>query len=140
MKRVKQFAIPALICLVAGNLSAASGNNSLAVLPETLENGLAPEAMTDLEEADPVNPVAIGHVAQPALHTAALESDLFRSVRLEDALASWTNLVDTPMSQGQLVKVTHGALEAYDLPHFRKSPGEKLTKLSLVNAKGSPVE
>ncbi len=92
------------------------------------------------EDPDPVNLVAVGHVAQPALHAAALESDLFRSVRLEKALVSWSNLVSTPVTQGQLVNVIHGALEVYDLPRLRKRLGDKLTHLSLVTAKGNSVE
>jgi len=63
-----------------------------------------------------VDLVAVGVVGPPALHAAALESQLFDTVKLTRSLPSWSDLVRHPAAPGQLVNTVHGALRAYDLP------------------------
>jgi dienelactone hydrolase len=63
-----------------------------------------------------VDLVASGVAGPPALHAAALESQLFDTVKLARSLASWSDLVRHPFAPGQLVNTVHGALRAYDLP------------------------
>jgi hypothetical protein len=63
-----------------------------------------------------VDLVAVGVAGPPALHAAALESQLFDTVRLVRSLPSWSELVRHPAAPGQLVNTVHGALRAYDLP------------------------
>jgi dienelactone hydrolase len=58
----------------------------------------------------------LGETGPPALHAAALQSQLFASVRLVRSLPSWSDLVRHPAAPGQLVNCVHGALRAYDLP------------------------
>ncbi len=75
----------------------------------------------------PVSLIAIGHVVGiPALHAAALEPELFDSVKLIRSLASWSNVVEMGKSQDQLVNTVHGALTVYDLPNLAETLGDKL--------------
>ena len=87
----------------------------------------------------PISLIAIGHVAIPALHTAALEPQLFDSVRLKHPLVSWSNVVQMGKSQDQLVNTVHGALTVYDLPNLAETLGDKLTIEEPLNALGKLV-
>ena len=71
--------------------------------------------------------VAVGSVGVPAVHAAALESDLFAAVTLKRALGSWVEVIGTrPPSQAYLAGVVNGALRVYDLPDLAGVLGEKL--------------
>jgi len=67
--------------------------------------------------------VAIGEAAIPALHAAALDPDRFASVRLENMIRSWTEIVSTPENLNQAASVVHGALAHYDLPDLIELAG-----------------
>src|SRR5262249_42957705 len=54
-----------------------------------------------------VDLVAVGVAGPPALHAAALESQLFDSVKLVRSLPSWSDLVRHPAAPGQLVNTVH---------------------------------
>ena len=71
--------------------------------------------------------VAVGYLGSSALHAAALEPDLFSSVRLVRPLVSWANVVELGYSKNKLVNTVHGALTVYDLPDLARVVGEKLT-------------
>ena len=71
--------------------------------------------------------VAVGNVGVPALHAAALEPDLFASVKLVRTLKSWSNVVHSQMTHNQLTNAVHGALQTYDLPDLVDTLGTKLT-------------
>ncbi|MBW8040551.1 MAG: hypothetical protein FVQ85_11175 [Planctomycetes bacterium] len=92
------------------------------------------------KQPGPISLVAIGHVGIPALHAAALEPDLFDSVKLIRTLASWSNVVGMGKSQDQLVNTVHGALTAYDLPNLAAALGDKLTIEEPLNALGKPIK
>ena len=84
-----------------------------------------------------VHLIAIGEAGPPALHAAALEPDLFGSVRLERALTSWSNVVRTPVARNQLINAVHGALRSYDLPDLLSVlPADKVTVLHPLDAAG----
>lgn len=83
-----------------------------------------------------VDLVAVGHVCVPALHAAALEPELFGSVRLVGGLVSWADVVERGQSRGQLANVVHGALAEYDLPDLVNNLGDRLTVEKPVNALG----
>jgi dienelactone hydrolase len=86
----------------------------------------------------PVHLVAQGEAAVPALHAAALAPDLFASVRIEECIESWSNVVTEPMTKNQLVNTVHGALQYYDLPDLvRAIPREKLTIVNPVHPDGT---
>lgn len=68
------------------------------------------------EKPNRVHLIAVGQVGPPALHAAALEPQLFASLRLEETLVSWSRLVNAPAAKNQLVNVVHAALRVYDLP------------------------
>jgi dienelactone hydrolase len=85
-----------------------------------------------------VNLVAVGNIGVPALHAAALEADLFKSVTLKKTLVSWSDVVNTPVSERQLINTVHGALRVYDLPNLVDILGDKLTIIEPVNAKNLP--
>lgn len=61
-----------------------------------------------------VHLVGIGEAAIPALHAAALEPDLFRTITLQNRLGSWEELVAAE-SRDQAVNIVHGALLQYDI-------------------------
>lgn len=70
---------------------------------------------------------AFGNVGVPALHAAALEPDLFASVRLVGMLRSWSEVVQTWPTHNQLINAVHGALTLYDLPDLEQTLGAELT-------------
>jgi dienelactone hydrolase len=77
-----------------------------------------------------VNLISIGDVGVPALHAAALESDLFKSVEISRSLTSWSSVINTPMNKNQLANTVHGALKIYDLPDLAATLGKKLSNRS----------
>jgi len=83
----------------------------VARLASTYETGSVPRG---------VRLVAKGECAIPALHAAALEPDRFASVAIED-VPTWSQLLRTPQAKGQLERVVHGVLGAYDLDDLRAS-------------------
>ena len=87
----------------------------------------------------PVSLVAVGHVCAPALHAAALESQLFDSVSLVRGLTSWSNIIELGRSRNQLVNAVHGALAVYDLPDLARALGNRLTIEKPLNALGEPA-
>jgi cephalosporin-C deacetylase-like acetyl esterase len=92
------------------------------------------------QQDGPVDLVAAGHVCVPALHAAALEPDLFGSVKLIKGLGSWSDIIESGLSVNQLVNAVHGALKIYDLPNLTKTLGDKLTIEQPLNALGKPAD
>jgi dienelactone hydrolase len=88
----------------------------------------------------PVDLIAVGHVCVPALHAAALEPQLFGSVKLVRGLASWSNVIELAQSRNQLVNTVHGALTTYDLPDLVRTLGDRVTIEQPLNALGEPME
>ena len=91
------------------------------------------------QEDGRVDLVAVGHVSVPALHAAALESDIFGSIKLVRGLVSWSNVIELGRCQNQLVNTVHGALTVYDLPDLVTILGAKLTIEEPLNALGEPI-
>ncbi len=91
------------------------------------------------QQDGPVDLVAVGHVSVPALHAAALEPDLFGSVKLRRGLVSWSNVIESGRSKNQLVNTVHGALTVYDLSDLAATLGGKLTIEEPLNALGEPI-
>lgn len=87
----------------------------------------------------PVDLIAVGHVGVPALHAAALEPDIFGSIKLVQPLASWSNIIQLGQSRNQLINVVHGALKVYDLPDLAATLGAKLIIEQPLNALGEPA-
>jgi dienelactone hydrolase len=83
-----------------------------------------------------VDLVAVGHVGVPALHAAAIEPEMFASVKLSGTLGSWSDVVKKRIVRRQLINVVHGALEVYDLPDLAAVLGEKLTIVNPASAGG----
>jgi hypothetical protein len=90
------------------------------------------------EQAGPVELIAAGNVTIPALHAAALEPELFRSVKLTGMLNSWSNIIELGRSFNQQVNAVHGALTTYDLPDLAVTLGDKLIIKEPRNALGEP--
>jgi hypothetical protein len=84
--------------------------------------------------------IAVGNVGVPALHAAALESDLFTSVKLTHSLISWSNVVEQERTHDQLINAVHGALLTYDLENLARILGAKLTIEQPVDAWGKTVK
>jgi pimeloyl-ACP methyl ester carboxylesterase len=61
--------------------------------------------------------VGIGKAGPIALHAAALDRRI-KDLVLQGSLASWTSVVQTPISYDQLTNVVPGALAVYDLPEL----------------------
>ena len=83
--------------------------------------------------------VAIAHAGVPALHAAALEPELFESVRLRRALASWVHVLRSRRPADQLQNTVHAALTTYDLPDLAATLGNKLLVTEAVDAEGALV-
>jgi dienelactone hydrolase len=75
------------------------------------------------DNPQPLQLIAIGEAAIPALHAAALEPERFSSVRLKRMIRSWAELVAATDSHDQLVNTVHGALQHYDLPDLVELAG-----------------
>jgi len=71
--------------------------------------------------------VSVGYLNSTALHAAALEPELFQTVKLVRPLVSWANVVELGFSKNRLVNTVHGALTTYDLPDLARIVGKKLT-------------
>ena len=96
---------------------------------------------TGIDSEASVQLIAIGEAGPPALHAAALEPDLFRSIRLERSLVSWREVVRTPVSRNQLTNCVHGVLEVYDLPDLLATlPPGKACVSQPVDAECRPEE
>jgi dienelactone hydrolase len=95
-----------------------------------------------LREQQPgtVNLIAVGNVGVPVLHAAALEPDLFGSVKLVRPLISWSNVIKLGRSYNQLVNTVHGALTTYDLPILAATLGNKLTIEEPLDSLGERVK
>ena len=91
------------------------------------------------QQGDPVDLVAVGHVCIPALHAAALEQDLFASVKLIRGLVRWSDVIESGLSVNQFVNTVHGALKVYDLPNLAETLGGKLTIEQPLNAMGEVI-
>jgi len=68
--------------------------------------------------------VAVGRLAPPALHAAALEPELFAVPTIQDGLESWESLIADPWATDRFVNTVHGALTVYDLPDLAELTGE----------------
>ncbi len=90
-------------------------------------------------QGTPVDLIAVGHVSIPALHAAALEPEMFASVKLVRALTCWSNIIELGRSDGQVVNTVHGALTLYDLPDLAATLGDKLTVEQPLDAMGEPI-
>ena len=90
------------------------------------------------QQAGPVDLVAAGNVTIPALHAAALEPELFGSVKLTGLLSSWSNVIELGRSYNQQVNAVHGALTTYDLPDLAATLGDKLVVKEPLNALAQP--
>jgi cephalosporin-C deacetylase-like acetyl esterase len=110
-----------LVCArVAGSLPAIRGRDAV-------------------DTTRPVNLVAVGNVGVPSLHAAALEPDLFGSVKLTRTLASWSDVIKSGCCVNQQVNAVHGALTVYDLPNLAVTLGDKLTVEEPLDAMGKPL-
>jgi dienelactone hydrolase len=92
---------------------------------------LAPTHTVDL--------VAVGNVGVPALHAAALEPQLFSSVRIVRALGEWASVIECRIHEDQLVNAVHGALAVYDLPDLTAMLGSKVKIEEPLDALGRPL-
>lgn len=89
----------------------------------------------------PVHLVGVGEAGPAALHAAALESDLFASLRLERSLVSWAAVVRAPISRNQLINAVQGALRVYDLPDLVATlPEDKVRIVEPVDPAGIPMK
>lgn len=92
------------------------------------------------QDARRIDLIATGELTVPALHAAVLEPDLFDVVQLRGGLDSWQSVIDTQVTERQLINVVHGALRHYDLPDLRAMiPDGKLKVTDPRDAAGQPV-
>ena len=91
-----------------------------------------------LDTTRPVDLITAGNVTIPALHAAALEPDLFGSVKLTGLLSSWSNVIESGRSYNQQINAVHGALTTYDLPDLVATLGDKLIVKEPLDALGQP--
>lgn len=86
-----------------------------------------------------IDMIAIGNVGIPALHAAALEPDLFNSIKIKHSLISFSNIIELGLSKDQFANIIHGALKIYDFDNLAATLGKKLTIEEPVNALGEPL-
>jgi len=131
-----------------GQLSGAAGPDWMDVFTAYLlgrsyvgmraEDVLVCARFLQQDQTGPVDLVAAGNIGVPALHAAALEPDLFGSVKLVRSLSSWSNVIELGLSYNQQVNAVQGALTTYDLPNLAGILAEKLTVEEPANALGLP--
>ncbi len=69
--------------------------------------------------------VAVGQVGIPALHAAAVEPRLFRSVKLVRTLRSWSGIASAPLTKVSQAEVVFGALLGVRLARSCRQPGHE---------------
>ena len=70
-------------------------------------------------EGRKIDLLAYGNVGVPALHAAALENELFNTVKLENMIRSWKDVVlSGQAANNQMVNLVYRALLSYDLPYL----------------------
>ena len=96
------------------------------------------EVLLAREEIEPgeVRLVGIGRAGPVALHAAALE-ERFSEVLIERSIASWMDVVATPLCRHQLQGIVAGALERYDLPDLVRAIAPRPVNIrETVDARG----
>jgi hypothetical protein len=74
-----------------------------------------------------------------ALHAAALDERI-REVTVRRSIASWMNVVATPLSKSQLHQVVPGALARYDLPDLVRAIAQRPVHIvEPLDPAGNPV-
>jgi dienelactone hydrolase len=88
-----------------------------------------------------VDLVTVGNVGIPALHAAALEPNLFHTVKLQQMLVSWSNVVHVRKNPSSIMaSLVHAALLDYDLPNLEATLGGKLTVEKPVDVLGTAIK
>jgi dienelactone hydrolase len=83
--------------------------------------------------------VTQGRAAPAALHYASIVSSV-AELTIEGGLASWENVVRTPLSVNQIGNVVPGVLKHYDLPQLAATLAPRpLTLRNMVDAAGRPM-
>lgn len=83
---------------------------------------------------------ARGPACIAALHAAALDTRI-KSLTVEGGLISWSSIVNTPISNGQLANVAPGVLAVYDVPDLAAAIAPRdLTIRNPVTAAGALVK
>jgi len=96
----------------------------------------APEGRKPTE----IHLVAVGEAAIPALHAAALEDDVYRTVTLRRMLLSWEQIVRASETFDQWVNVVHGTLQHYDLPDLIDLAGSgRVNVVDPADVMGRPI-
>jgi cephalosporin-C deacetylase-like acetyl esterase len=90
------------------------------------------------EQKGSIELIAVGNVCIPVLHAAALEPELFGSVKLTGMLNSWSNVIELGRSSNQQVNAVHGALTIYDLHDLSATLSDKLINKEPLDALGQP--
>lgn len=87
-----------------------------------------------------VDIIATGELTVPALHYAVLNPERFGRLEMRRGLDSWKSVIDTAVTERQLVNVVHGALRHYDLPDLRAMiPRDRLDVTDPRDAAGKPL-
>ena len=84
--------------------------------------------------------IVVGHVGTAALHAAALEPELFSSVKISHSLGSWSSVVHAWRTDVQKAELVHGALRVYDLSDLAASLGPKVVIESPTDGKAAPYQ
>lgn len=88
------------------------------------------------EQDRDIHLVANGQCGVAALHAAALDAELFKSVTLHDSPEEWSSMAGSVEMATQLTTTVHAALESYDLPNLLPLIGED--KVRYVDAPSKP--
>lgn len=92
------------------------------------------------ENTEKINIVAVGELCVAALHAVVVEPDLFGNAAFHGGLDSWKSVIDTQVTERQLINVVHGGLQFYDLPDLRVMiPEGGLTITASRDAAGKPI-
>ncbi len=91
-------------------------------------------------QTDAVAVDATGHIGVPALHAAALEPHLIKTLHLDQTLASWRIVVSQRPTYNQLINTIHGALRVYDLPDLAALVPDRITIEHPVDAQRNPLQ
>lgn len=114
------------------------GRSCLALQAEDIL--VSARAAASLTPTRTVDLVAVGLAGLPALHAAALEPQLFGSVRIARSLKSWASVIEGRVHRGQFGNAVQGALAVYDLPDLAAMAGAKLRLEEPVDGRGEPAK
>lgn len=95
---------------------------------------------TQIPNNSSIRLISLAETGPAALHAAALEPAMFKSLTLENSLESWTSVVEFDVTKNVLNSIVHDALRHYDLPDLIELIGDdQVIRKNPIDAGGALI-